>query len=310
MSTLLPFAKVLATHVVATAAPAAVEATQEMGLKTLREQEFMDAVVARLRTGIVAGQTPEQVVTALAMEQAAFASVLVDPAITQVAGEALYAAKQATVSDPRFTTSAEEAHNTMGQIFLRRAAEVNANIAKLTDAAFLAPLVEAARNPQSKPFTTLTLQQVKAAETLEELVHRGADGTVQVLAHIKQFQEGTILTHDALAKVFAPQGALHQALLKAMADKLPNAAPGALETMVGEWLAAREAAAQVTVQQASNAGHAYHLAKALSVAQHPVAPVAPVPALPVVASSNESGFAAKVQAAKAEIKDQPAVMNI
>ena len=126
-------------------------------------------------------------------------------------------------------------------------------------------------------------------ESIDELLHRGPNGKAQVLAHLDAFRDGTSITHGALAKVFAPEGSLHQPLMDALQKQLPGAESAHIHNLTLAWLSDREEAAITSVQLIANDGEAYKQATAISKADHPV------PAQP--ASHAERVLASKAAAA-------------
>lgn len=270
----------------AEAAPTAIPAMEEF-----REQQFRDRAVARLKAGLATGLTAEQILGFLVEEQKALAVATADPAMLEAASGALFAAKQQAITDPSFATSKEQAEKTMAQIFSNRAADARAFAAKLEDPGFTAPLLEAARAANdAAPAATATLEQVKHRELVEELSHVGADGKAQVLAHIDAFRDGTLITHRALADVFAPKGPLHEPLTNALKAQLPGADQARIHAIAMEWLTDREAAATTTVALIGNDGAAYREAAARSERDRPAAVP---PAKPVLGPFTEQALASK-----------------
>lgn len=239
-------------------------------MEQFREQQFRDAVVARLRSAHAAGLPPEQVAKQIAEEQQALATSVADPAVIQAAADAFLLAKQPLMTDPRFATSAEQAHDTMGQILLRRAKEAQANAALLTSPEFCAEMLAASQDVNAPRFATATLEQVKYKELVKDLC--GPEATPQVLAHLDAARDGTALTHGALAQAFKPDGALLQPLVDALAKQLPEADPVRLQATAALWLNDREAAAATTVALITNEGAAYKDAVAASKAAHASGP--------------------------------------
>ena len=246
-------------------------------LPQFRDQQFRERVEARLREGLVAGMTAPQVFTAIADEQRALAAAVVAPEVIEKAAELLYLSKQGIVTDPSYATSISEARDMMGQIMVRRAAEATQAATFATDPNFQTELLAKAQAAPTPNPNAITLEQVKYHEILEELMHVDAEGKPQVLAHIKQGQEGIVITHKALAEALKADGALHAPLVDALKAQLPQAEPARLAAAAGIWLGDRHDAALMTATQATNEGKAYQEAVTRSKATHPVGAVRQVP---------------------------------
>jgi|GEM_PF-6645313 len=248
--------------------PASVSAPAVPDMETFRDQQFRDQVVMRLRAALAAGQPIETVTRDIAMEQIALAHAVTDPALLATAADLLFIAKKAAISDPGFVTTADEARDTMEQIFHRRAVEARGYAMLLTRPAFCSDMLAAAQAANDCRFTTATLQEVKFKETLDELLHRDANGEPQVLAHLDAFRDGMYITHHALAQLFQINGVLRGPLKDALAKHLPGVTPEHLQALTTSWLFDREAAASLTTQLLGNDGAAYTQAVAESKAFH------------------------------------------
>jgi hypothetical protein len=97
-----------------------------------------------------------------------------------------------------------------------------------------------------------------------------------------------MLEHDALAKMFAATGDVHEALMGAMARHLPQASKDEIHSVVAGWLKAREDAARTTSALSANDGAAYLEAVRQSTQWHrnpPATPAAPAAVAVAVAAA-------------------------
>ncbi len=270
-------------------APEVAAIAEIPSMEQFRDQLFRDTVVDRLRAGVKAGMTPEQVLQTMAAEQRALAEVVKAPETIATAADLLFMA-QKSAATTSFAVSHEEAADTMGQILVRRSSEATGYAELLGQPAFANEMLAAAQAANDAPrFARSTLHDVKAQEMLAELKHAGPDGKTQVLAHIKQAQQGTILQHGALAQVFLPDGPLLNTLVAGLATHLPEADASHLQSIAAPWLNDRMNAALATVDVSRNDGAAYVQAVADSKRDHVTGRVALVPA----ASHAERAVASK-----------------
>jgi hypothetical protein len=245
-------------------------------MEELRIQQFKDRVVAALREGKAKGVPPELVARQLVENQMALAAAVVSPEVVTKASELYLAAKGGAIQAAQFAPTPDDAQTTMGQILLRRASDARQYAGMLGNETFCAEVLAAAENPNSPPFAKATLEDVKFVESVDELLHKNADGKSQVLAHVDAFRDGTVITHHALAQTFHPHGELHKVLSAALAQSLPGEEnKPRVHAMTMEWLGDRFAAAQVTVQQILNDGPAYKAAVERSKADNPTPAMAP-----------------------------------
>lgn len=221
--------------------------------------------VARLGEAKSAGQGTDTVITTLMDEQRALAATLTDPAVINIAGDALLKAQAELYADSRYQTRPAPAHETMAQIMKRRAAEAEQFAKQLSSPDYVAELVKL--SPDAAKHAVPALRDVKLPETINELLHL-ENGAPQVIAHIDAQAKGTMLEHDALARVYAADGPLHDALMKGLAKHLPNATREAVHQVAATWLHDREAAAKIAVELCSNEGEAYLEAVRQSTAWH------------------------------------------
>lgn len=258
--------------------PAAIAKLDETALKPAedaplptmeqwRDATFRDRVVERLRAGQAAGQPAALIFQTMAEEQRALGQALTSEPVAVTAAETFHAAKQMAVSEPALATSMAHAQETLAQILIRRAEEAKSYAAQLADPAFQQAMEQAAQ--AGKRFSTASLEAIKTRETVDELLHVGADGKAQVLAHMDAFRDGTVITHRALAEVFAPNGPLATPLAVALGTHLPQADAARLTETATTWLADRHAAATTTVTLLGNDGAAYKQAVDRSLADHP-----------------------------------------
>lgn len=250
--------------------------------------------VARLSEAKSAGQNTDATITTLIDEQRALAATLTDPEVIKIAGDALLKAQAELYADSRYQTRPVPAHETMAQIMKRRAAEAEQFAKQLSSPDYVAELIKL--SPDAAKQAVPTLRDVKLPETINELLHL-ENGAPQVIAHIDAQAKGTMLEHDALARVYAADGPLHDAMMKGLAKHLPNASREAVHQVAATWLSDREAAAKIAVELCSNEGEAYLEAIRQSTEWHRAAH-APKPEQPTAVA--ESTPATSVTSAAAQ----------
>jgi len=255
----------------------APEMAATLSMEQYRTALFKAAVVARMHAANAAGQSAAEVAAEMADEQRALASVITEAAVVDVASTALLAAQAAINPNPRYQSTPEQAHESMRQIMIRRAAEAQQFAAMLSQPSEYTAL--AAMSPADAAAMVPDLRAVKTHEVLGDLLHL-ENGAPQVIAHIDATAKGAMFEHEALAKVFAADGALHTALMDGLARALPKANQPQIHALARDWLRAREAAATLTVELSANDGAAYVEAVRRSTEWHrqPHAAAAPVPA--------------------------------
>jgi DNA-directed RNA polymerase subunit F len=236
-----------------------------MTMEAYRTALSRTRAVARLSEAKSAGQNTDAIITSLINEQRALAATLTDPAVVKIAGDALLKAQGELNADSRYHTRPVPAHETMAQIMKRRAAEAEQFAKQLSTPDYVAALSKL--SPDDAKRAVPTLREVKLPETINELLHL-ENGAPQVIAHIDAQAKGTMLEHDALARVYAADGPLHDAMMKGLAQHLPGASREAVHQVAATWLGDREAAAKIAVELCSNDGEAYLEAVRQSTAWH------------------------------------------
>jgi hypothetical protein len=234
-------------------------------MEAYREALFRAGIVARLHEGAQRGEGQTAVVARMVAEQQALAATITQPEFITLAAEALLKAQASINPNPRYHNTPAQAAEAMHQIMHRRAAEAKHFAQQLTQPEYLATLK--GLTPAQARTAVPDLARVKMREVLSDLLHL-ENGKPQVIAHIDAAAKGAMLEHDALAMVFAPDGALHAALLKGLSQRLPEASPAMVEGIASEWLRARVQAAKVTSELSSNDGEAYREAVRQSTAWH------------------------------------------
>lgn len=249
-------------------------------MEAYRTEMFRARVAARLHEGKAAGLSPEAIIATIAAEQRALAATITDSAFVAVAGDALVKAQATVNPNPRYQSTPAQAHESMQQIMKRRAAEANQFAALLETGDYVASL--AGITPEQAQAAVPALRDVKMADTLNDLLHL-ENGAPQVIAHIDAAAKGAMLEHDALALVFAADGALHDAMMTDIAAHLPNANRDDVHRVAAQWLGDREAAAKLTSELSSNEGAAYIEAVRQSTEYHRASHEAPTVASPASA---------------------------
>ncbi len=241
------------------------QAPTPLTMESYRDAAFRAMVVRRMDSEKSRGQRPEQVAASIAAEQRALASTITDPALIDVAGDALLKAQTTITSNARYHSTPEQAREAMHQIMHRRAAEANHFADLLSQPNYVASL--AALTPAEADAAVPPLRDVKMSEVLDDLLHL-ENGKPQVIAHIDATAKGAMLGHDALAAVFAPDGALRDALTKGLAAALPAMDKQQIDSIAKQWLGTREAAAKLTSELSANDGAAYREAVRQSTEWH------------------------------------------
>jgi hypothetical protein len=223
-------------------------------MENYRTAMFRAMVTSRVHAGATQGKTPEQVAADIASEQRALAKAITEPAVVDVASNALMRAQAEINGNPRYQSTPEQAHESVQQIMKRRAVEANQFADLLAKPSYVQPL--AAMTVAQAEASIPRLQDIKMKEVLSDLLHL-ENGAPQVIAHIEATAKGTMLEHDALANMFAAKGDVHEALMGAMARHLPQASKDEIHSVVAGWLKAREDAARTTSALSANDGAAY-----------------------------------------------------
>ena len=234
--------------------PDSIHSAAPVTMEAYRHAIFRAMVVRRMEDAKAAGKPQEQMLAAIAREQRALADALCDPAVIAVASGALGEAQAAILADPRYRSTPEQLQETMYQIMVRRAAEANqfADLLSQPDYVVALATTSAAAASAAVPL----LHDVKIREVLGDLLHL-ENGAPQVIAHIDAAAKGAMIEHDALARVFAADGALAHALMDALANRLPAQDRQAIQALVSDWLGARAAAAKMTSDLSAPDGAAY-----------------------------------------------------
>jgi hypothetical protein len=170
----------------------------------------------------------------------------------------------------------------MYQIMVRRAAEANQFADLLSQPDYVVAL--AATSVAAASAAIPLLHDVKIREVLGDLLHL-ENGAPQVIAHIDAAAKGAMIEHDALARVFAADGALAHALMDALANRLPAQDRQEIQSLVSDWLGARAAAAKMTSDLSAPDGAAYLEAVRQSTEWHRARRSAAIPDVAVSAVS-------------------------
>ena len=258
------------------------ESAPPLTMEAYRNAAFRAMVARRMEAGSLSRQSPEKIAADIAAEQRALARAITQSAVIDVARASLIKAQAAIIANPRYQSTPEQAHETMYQIMHRRAAEANLFADLLAQPDYVAQLATLSATKANAAVPSL--RDVKMNDVLGDLLHL-ENGVPQVIAHIDATAKGAMLEHDALAMVFAPDGALHDALMNALAAELPAMDKSGIHAIVGGWLSAREAAATLTSELSANDGAAYREAVRRSTEWHRQphdAPAASVPPTTIV----------------------------
>ncbi len=256
-------------------------------MEAYREAAFRQMVVRRMHEGEALGQSPAAIASAIAEEQRALASAITQPALLDVATRALMDAQAALLTEPRYRSAPVPAHESVRQIMHRRAKEAQRMADLLSQPDYVAML--AATPPVAADAVVPSLRDVKMKEVLGDLLHL-ENGAPQVIAHMDATAKGAMFTHEALAAMFASDGALSAALGKELTRLLPTASPAAIERLAGDWLSARQAAAKLTSELAANDGAAYREAIRQSTAWHRQSHDAAITTTPPVTVVHKAGL--------------------
>ncbi len=256
-------------------------------MEAYREAAFRQMVVRRMHEGKALGQSPAAIASAIAEEQRALAQAITQPALLDIATRALMDAQAALLTEPRYRSAPVPAHESVRQIMHRRAKEAQRMADLLSQPDYVAML--AATPPVAADAVVPSLRDVKMKEVLGDLLHL-ENGAPQVIAHMDATAKGAMFTHEALAAMFASDGALSEALSKELTRLLPTASPAAIHRLAGDWLSARQAAAKLTSELAANDGAAYREAIRQSTAWHRQSHDAAVTSTPPVTVVHKAGL--------------------
>lgn len=234
--------------------PSGSRATKPLTMEMYRSDAFQRSVRLQLQKGKAEEKTPEQIVREIADEQQAIATTITAPQFIDAASAALLQAQKDVTPNPRYQTELSHIREAMFQIMHRRAAEATSFAQKVQDPSYYSPLVGHASADTALP---LSLHDVKTQEVLEDLLHLDAAGAPQVIAHIDATAKGMMIEHDALAMIFAHNGALYKPLTEGLAAQLPAASKSRIEALALEWLSQREAAAKLSADLAAGDGKPY-----------------------------------------------------
>lgn len=241
--------------------------TAPLTMDAYRDAYFRKAVMQRIAAGKLAGKTAAQVVAEISAEQRALATAITTPAFVDVASKALMDAQMKLSPDARYQSTSDDTHEAMYQILHRRAPEALGYAQHVLQPSFYEPLVNATPAQLAAPVTP-TIDAVKMKDTLDDLLHVGADGAPQVIAHIDATAKGMMIEHDALAIAFTADGVLHTPLMEALAKELPHAPREQIHALTLDWLGQRYAAAKLSADLAGKDGAAYREAVRQSTEWH------------------------------------------
>jgi hypothetical protein len=262
--------------------PASTGSAAPVTMEAYRHAIFRAMIVRRMEAAKAAGKPLEQITAAIAREQRALADALCDPAVIAVASRALGEAQAAILADPRYRSTPGQLQETMYQIMVRRAAEASQFADLLSQPDYVVAL--AATSVAAASAAVPLLHDVKIREVLGDLLHL-ENGAPQVIAHIDAAAKGAMIEHDALARVFAADGALAHALMDALANRLPAQDRQEIQSLVSDWLGARAAAAKMTSDLSAPDGAAYLEAVRQSTEWHRARQSAAIPDVAVSAVS-------------------------
>lgn len=176
-------------------------------------------------------------------EQAAIANALSQHNF-QHAAATVYIAEMTALHSP---ISMDEAHVEINSIFVNRIRDCHGFVALLGQPEFIAAARAEAAQPKA-PHTPYRLPPEKVEEAITRLVQSNDPHGAEPAVHVAASARGQQVTHQALANLFRPSGALKGALIDALATAWPQATGAELQQIAGHWLKARHDPAHETAK--------------------------------------------------------------
>lgn len=223
-------------------------------MEAYRRAAFRTQAALRFSQATAAGISPANTSVTLMAEQRALAQAIMDPEWINIASQELLRIQAQIINNPRYQITPEHAHEAVWQIMSRRAAEADQFAQQLAQPDYVAQLTQL--SPTQAIAEMPSLRDVKVKEVLGELLH-SEHGVPPVIAHIDAAAKGTMISHDALATLFSPTGALRAPLIQTLHRYLPTSPAAQIETLATDWLEMRAAAASMTSAVCTHDGDAF-----------------------------------------------------
>lgn len=232
------------------AAPLPIDAPVPMPAH--RVAAFRTTVAHRLRDALARGEKETDAVQQVVAEQVAMAKVLVDHDFVHAAAS-IFISEMGKLGE---TVSMQLAHTEIESIFKNRVADAKGFVLLLAQPEFIAAVrAEAAQPaPAAKPYE---LSAAKKEEMIRRLVQAADKDGPEPAVHVAGYALGQRKTHEALASLFRPSGALRAPLVHALATAWPQARGDVYEHLAASWLKARHDPAHSTADAMKEGGDVF-----------------------------------------------------